>query len=147
MTDCCLMSYWCSWASNKLQQTLFQFPSHYEFVSKAAIAHSNSYFGRGTGSILLDQVACTGTETRLVNCPSNPLGVHDCSHSEDAGVTCQRMHACMGVILNLCPLNTITSCPLKLRWPFSKLTTFDEACRFQLDDVTRQKALERLVLY
>ena len=32
---------------------------------------------------------CTGTETRLVDCPSNPLGVHDCSHFEDAGVTCQ----------------------------------------------------------
>ena len=62
------------------------------FVSTGAIARSRAYFGWGTGSILLDQVACTGTETRLVNCPSNPLGVHDCSHSEDAGVTCQGMH-------------------------------------------------------
>ena len=61
-----------------------------EFVSIGAIARPRAYFGRGTGAILLDQVACTGTETRLVNCPSNPLGVHDCSHYEDAGVTCRQ---------------------------------------------------------
>ena len=67
-------------------------PSFCNFVSTGAIARSRAFFGRGTGPILLDQVACTGTETRLVNCRSNPLGVHDCSHSEDAGVTCQGMH-------------------------------------------------------
>ena len=59
------------------------------FLCTGAIARSFAYFGRGTGAILLDQVACTGTETRLVNCRSNPLGIHDCSHFEDAGVTCQ----------------------------------------------------------
>ena len=63
-----------------------------EFVSIGAIARSRAYFGRGTGSIFLDEVACTGTESRLVNCRSNLLGVHDCSHSEDAGVTCARMY-------------------------------------------------------
>ena len=65
------------------------------FISTGAIARSRAYFGRGTGAILLDQVACTGTETRLVNCRSNPLGVHDCSHHEDAGVTCRGMCMCL----------------------------------------------------
>ena len=55
------------------------------------IARSQAFFGQGTGAILLDQVGCTGNETRIVDCSSNPIGVHDCSHSEDAGVTCQGM--------------------------------------------------------
>ena len=42
----------------------------------------------GTGQIVLDNLGCTGTESRLVDCPSNGLGVHNCVHSEDAGVRC-----------------------------------------------------------
>ena len=37
----------------------------------------------------LDDVHCSGTESRLVNCISNRVNYHDCSHFEDAGVTCQ----------------------------------------------------------
>ena len=39
--------------------------------------------------ILLDDVMCTGSELRLLNCISSPLGTHDCDHTEDAGVICQ----------------------------------------------------------
>ncbi len=46
-------------------------------------------FANGAGQIWLDQVNCRGTETRLIGCPANPLGQHDCSHLEDAGVRCQ----------------------------------------------------------
>jgi hypothetical protein len=37
----------------------------------------------------MDNVACAGGEIKLVNCPSNGFGSHDCGHSEDAGVDCQ----------------------------------------------------------
>lgn len=37
--------------------------------------------------ILMDDVACTGTESSLLLCPFNP--VHNCSASENVGVTCQ----------------------------------------------------------
>ena len=43
----------------------------------------------GTGPILLDNVNCAGTESRLVDCPANPIGTHNCVHFEDAGVRCQ----------------------------------------------------------
>ncbi len=50
---------------------------------------SQAFFGQGSGPILLDNVACSGTETRLIDCPANPIGIHNCVHSEDAGVVCQ----------------------------------------------------------
>ena len=42
----------------------------------------------GTGQIALDELRCVGTESRLINCPHRGLGVHDCRHTEDAGVRC-----------------------------------------------------------
>ncbi len=44
-------------------------------------------YGTGTGAILLDQVSCNGSETRLSNC--SHMTKHDCLHSEDVGVRCE----------------------------------------------------------
>nr|XP_019941195.1 PREDICTED: scavenger receptor cysteine-rich domain-containing group B protein-like [Paralichthys olivaceus] len=51
-------------------------------------AHSNSYFGYGTGLILLDNVNCYGYEPDLSKCKRLGWGQHNCGHHEDAGVTC-----------------------------------------------------------
>ena len=47
-----------------------------------------SGFTNGVGRIWLDEVRCTGSESRLIDCPANPIGIEDCTHPEDAGVRC-----------------------------------------------------------
>ncbi len=52
-----------------------------------AIAHPNARYGIVTDQpILLDEVFCTGTETRLLECTY--ISNHNCRHNEDAGVEC-----------------------------------------------------------
>lgn len=52
--------------------------------------HVKSYFGEGKGQIWLDDLNCTGNETNLAQCMHNGWGSHDCTHSQDAGVVCDK---------------------------------------------------------
>ncbi|CAB1316863.1 unnamed protein product, partial [Coregonus sp. 'balchen'] len=54
----------------------------------AAVARGEAFFGRGTGTILLDNLKCSGSEASLQQCSHISWDVHNCDHSEDAGVTC-----------------------------------------------------------
>nr|XP_060625157.1 neurotrypsin-like [Anolis sagrei ordinatus] len=57
------------------------------FSGPARLA-SEGEFASGKGFILLDDVACMGTEQSLFDCPHSNWGQHDCSHEEDVGVHC-----------------------------------------------------------
>ena len=48
---------------------------------------NSAHFGTGSGSILMDDVACTGTETRLSSCSHSSS--NNCDHNEDASVRCR----------------------------------------------------------
>ena len=57
------------------------------FLNSDATAVSNAFYGRGSGPIHLDDVACTGSETNVLQCRYDSV-TSDCGHSEDAGVQC-----------------------------------------------------------
>ncbi|XP_030853316.1 uncharacterized protein LOC115929142 [Strongylocentrotus purpuratus] len=52
-------------------------------------AVSSAGFGQGIGTIVLDDVNCSGNESSLFECSNGGLGVSNCGHSEDAGVRCE----------------------------------------------------------
>ena len=44
--------------------------------------------GQGSGQIWLGGVFCVGTEMTIINCSHRGWGIHNCGHSQDAGVIC-----------------------------------------------------------
>ena len=60
---------------------------HYIISLVGAVAVTT--FAAGSGSIFLDNVQCSGSESRLIDCSHSGIGTHNCVHSEDAGVRCQ----------------------------------------------------------
>ena len=64
-------------------------------------------FGQGSGSILLNNVACTGNESLLSRCGHLGINVTNsifCAHDKDAGVRCNKegsskYYLCICIIL------------------------------------------------
>ena len=71
------------WDSNDASVVCHQLGFEYALEAKCCAA-----FGQGSGSILLDDLACTGSESSLVSCPHQGVRSHNCGHGEDAGVVC-----------------------------------------------------------
>lgn len=61
---------------------------HRLYSSSIPVAVRGAYYGTGTGNILIDGLQCNGSETNIGYCDKRPLGVNNCSHTEDAGLMC-----------------------------------------------------------
>ena len=76
------MLYYQDWFAMGHNKWNFNFPT-------GATPFSLAFFGQGAGPIWLDNIVCTGSETKLYDCQNAGTGVHNCNHDEDAGVRCQ----------------------------------------------------------
>ena len=70
------------------------------------MAFSNAYFGAGTGSTLLDDVICSGSESSLLDCTRASTVYCYTGHQEDAGVRCYGEYGscifiCIAVMISL----------------------------------------------
>ena len=52
-------------------------------------APRQAHYGQGTGSIILDDLGCSGSESTLYACSHSGTYVHNCGHSEDASAVCE----------------------------------------------------------
>lgn len=62
----------------------------------------------GAGQIWMNKVACSGEESRLVNCDRSAWGQHNCTHADDVGVRC-------GSRLRTTTTTTTTTAPVHRR--------------------------------
>ena len=72
------------------------------FWVTGGIPYSNAFFGAGTGPIYLDDVACTSSDSQLLECSSRPILRHNCPHSTDAGVGCEGNIFLISAMRNVC---------------------------------------------
>ena len=77
------------WNINDASVVCHQLGFEYALEAKCCAA-----FGQGYGSILLDDLACTGSESSLTSCSHLGVGSHNCGHGEDAGVVCSNGESC-----------------------------------------------------
>ena len=74
------------------------------YFTSGAIARGSAYFGEGSGSILLNNVECTGNETSIFSCPHNSIGSCNCGDNDDAGVECGCKNKIIVITIVLCLL-------------------------------------------
>ena len=92
-----LMLLWCvdNWAT-PLKVVWYFVKTHPpltdDFITTDPLVFTNAHFGAGVGSIHLDNVECSGTESHLIDCSQSSQVNCYYGHLEDAGVRCQGIY-------------------------------------------------------
>ncbi|XP_052714536.1 deleted in malignant brain tumors 1 protein-like isoform X2 [Crassostrea angulata] len=82
----------------------------------ASKAYSDASYGQGSGPILLDDVKCTGSESRIEDCSHSPWGSHNCGHGEDVSIKCVQSREEWMYGANAIILISVLSILLGLTW-------------------------------
>lgn len=78
------------WDSNDAQVVCRQLG--YSVSGAMAVHRAASIYGQASGSILISDVRCSGSESRLIDC--SRIDHHECTENlEEAGVMCQGKYA------------------------------------------------------
>ena len=85
----------------KTKKTHGSYSYHYPIIILLGSVALYTGFTNGAGQIWLDDVACRGTERRLIDCTARPLGSHNCGHIEDVGVRCSSTTSAYGMVYTL----------------------------------------------
>ena len=54
-----------------------------------AVSNERAFFGKGSGSVLMSNFSCNGTERHLFDCAYDIPDIEECTHAMDAGVKCK----------------------------------------------------------
>ena len=103
-----------------------------------ALQPTDLVYSEVSGSILLDEVNCTGEEHGLLECAHDGIGVHDCSHYQDAGVRCESETSYHPGVRHGSETNHVDSGQQTTAWPSYYSSGRDLNCLFNL------KARERV---
>ena len=86
------------WDEKICVQSMYKLSKHFKSLCVGAPFETECYhnttssflyrYGSGSGPIWLDNVGCFGTESCLLSCFNNGIGVHNCGHSEDQAISC-----------------------------------------------------------
>ena len=59
-----------------------------QMLGYSSVLAAHVKYGEGSGNVWMSNLACTGSESNISECPHIGWGETPCSHSQDAGVTC-----------------------------------------------------------
>ncbi|XP_071851983.1 receptor-type tyrosine-protein phosphatase mu-like isoform X2 [Apostichopus japonicus] len=110
--------------------------------SDTGIATGNANYGKGSGPIWLENIACCGGEDSIDHCGNSGWGQHNCGHNLDAGMRCitAQSFANIAVLLNS-PLTSDSLDSTITVFKFSNQTVQFDKAKYQHGSISNQRLI------